>query len=135
MFARLLTALGLISALACAALGAPGHQGSSFSPIIFGGIRPVFAENFLAESGLPSANFTNNLTFSRGTLATVADASGKITYAGNNQLINSGTLSSWQQTNTATTSSAVAYPNGTLWKVANNSGAANFARMAKAVSA
>lgn len=87
MFARLLTALGLISALACAALGAPGHQGSSFSPIIFGGIHPVYSENFLTESGLPSANFTNNLTFSRGTLATVADATGAVTYGGNQTLI------------------------------------------------
>ena len=95
MFARLLTALGLISALACAALGAPGHQGSSFSPIIFGGIRLVYSENFLAEnpSALPSANFTNNLTFSRGTLATVTDPSGKITYVGNNLFTQSNTFS------------------------------------------
>ncbi len=113
MFARLLTALGLISALACAALGAPGHQGSSFSPIIFGGIRPVFAENFLAESGLPSANFTNNLTFSRGTLATVVDATGALTYAGNNTIPYSDTFtnSNWQQTST-TVSTGISDPFG-----------------------
>ena len=86
MFARLLTALGLISALACAALGAPGHQGSSFSPIIFGGIRPVYSENFLTENPLasPSANFTNNVSFSRGTLASVVGPDGLVTYGGNN---------------------------------------------------
>lgn len=113
MFARLLTALGLISALACAALGAPGHQGSSFSPIIFGGIRPVFAENFLTESGLPSANFTSNLTFSRGTLATVTDASGKITYAGNNLVTQSSNINSgsWTKTN-ATIGGSIVDPYG-----------------------
>ena len=67
--------------------------------IILGGNHnhPVFAENFLTENplALPSANFMNNIIFSRGTLATMFDSTGALTYAGNNLLQNSADPNTW----------------------------------------
>lgn len=82
---------------------------------LLGGValRPVFFENFLTESGLPSANFNANFSYSGPALKTQVDASGLITYGPNNLLTFSNTFNNAAWTNTGETlTSGQTDPNG-----------------------
>jgi len=84
-----------------------GQRGSLFS-----GIKPVFSENFLGESSVPSGNFTSNLTYSGVSLSTMTDATGALTYKPNNLLLQSNTFASpWLYLQTGTGVTPVVTPN------------------------
>ena len=74
------------------------------------GPRPALTLNFLTSTALSS-----NVTFSRGTQATLTDSTGKITYAPNNLLTNSESFeaSSWQKANVSVSANASVAPDGT----------------------
>ena len=48
--------------------------------VLFGGIRPAFAEYFTRESGLPSANFSANFSYTGASLKMQVDPTGTWTF-------------------------------------------------------
>ena len=73
------------------------------------------ASGYALSLDLLSGTLDNRVTFSRGTNATLVDATGKITYAPNNLLLRSEEFDNavWTKTNSTVTANTTVAPNGT----------------------